>query len=358
MGPLAGAGIARATGLSAQSASVVSRALEADGLLLRRPAVRGRVGKPSVPLALNPDGLFSLGLRIGRRRVDMVAIDLVGRLRGREVLNYAYPTPSSVTGFAGEAVRRLRSALPGGTARLAGIGVATPFELWNWHDQLGAPPGEMRAWRSFDLAAEIAALSALPVIVGNDATLACAGEQAFGASAGPGDFAYFYVGAFVGGGIVLNGRIHQGPDGNAGAFGSLPLRDPDTAGHQLIDHASIYLLERRLAEEGKIRPGADLTTMEWAGFGEALDDWISVTARHLAMAIVATTAVLSLPRVVIDGSFPDAVRTRLVAVTRARLARADTRGIRRPDVVEGSLGVMAGALGSAYQPIMEGYLSP
>lgn len=47
-GPIASAEIARNTRLSAQTASVITRSLEADGLLLRGTPQRGRVGKPSV----------------------------------------------------------------------------------------------------------------------------------------------------------------------------------------------------------------------------------------------------------------------------------------------------------------------
>lgn len=62
---LAKSEIARMTGLSAQTVSVIMRLLEKDGLLLRGEPVRGKVGQPSVPMRLNPDGAFSLGSRSG-----------------------------------------------------------------------------------------------------------------------------------------------------------------------------------------------------------------------------------------------------------------------------------------------------
>ena len=43
---LAKSDIARMTGLSAQTVSVIMRALERDGLLLRGDPLRGRVGQP------------------------------------------------------------------------------------------------------------------------------------------------------------------------------------------------------------------------------------------------------------------------------------------------------------------------
>ena len=73
--------IARQTGLSAQTIAVIMRQLEADGLVTKQNPQRGRVGQPSVPFALNPDGAFSLGLKIGRRVNDLVLIDFLGSVR-------------------------------------------------------------------------------------------------------------------------------------------------------------------------------------------------------------------------------------------------------------------------------------
>ena len=61
-GSLPKAEIARLTRLSAQTVSVIVRQLEADGLLIRGPALKGKVGQPLQPFLLNPDGAFSLGL--------------------------------------------------------------------------------------------------------------------------------------------------------------------------------------------------------------------------------------------------------------------------------------------------------
>ena len=64
---LAKSDIARLTGLSAQTVSVIVRGLEADGLLMRGEPVRGKIGQPSVPMRLVPEGAFFFGLKIGRR---------------------------------------------------------------------------------------------------------------------------------------------------------------------------------------------------------------------------------------------------------------------------------------------------
>ena len=98
-GALAKSDIARITGLSAQTVSVIMRALEQDGLLLRGEPVRGRIGQPSVPMSLNPKGAFFLGLKIGRRSADLTLVDFLGRVLATERQVYRYPTPSAVVAF-------------------------------------------------------------------------------------------------------------------------------------------------------------------------------------------------------------------------------------------------------------------
>lgn len=62
-GSLPKAELARLTRLTAQTIGLITTRLEEDGLVLKHDRVRGRIGQPSVPLALNPDGAFSIASR-------------------------------------------------------------------------------------------------------------------------------------------------------------------------------------------------------------------------------------------------------------------------------------------------------
>ncbi|MER9370240.1 replication/maintenance protein RepL, partial [Mesorhizobium sp. M0518] len=53
--------IGEKTGLSAQTASVIVRSLEQEGLVSQGEAQRGRVGPPTIPLSLNPEGAYAVG---------------------------------------------------------------------------------------------------------------------------------------------------------------------------------------------------------------------------------------------------------------------------------------------------------
>lgn len=356
-GALPSAEAARRANLSAQTASIIIRGLEADGLLTRGASVKGKVGKPSVPMMLHPDGILSLGLNIGRKSVELVLIDILGTVRAQAKQAYAYPTPETVMTFlTGAQAQIIGTLTPALIQRLAGIGVAAPFELWNWLDAVNAPKEAMSEWRDFDLAVAVAGLTGLPVFQENDATAACLAEHLFGRGREFADYAYFFIGSFVGGGVVLNDAVYSGRTGNAGAFGTLPVR-PDLPGQsQLLHQASIYLLERRLEAAGKDPRAVWDPDCDWQSFGPILDEWIGVTARALALGAVAVSSVIDFERVLIEGNCPPAVRARLVEATRAALAECDLRGITPPLVQEALVGRNARAIGAASLPISARYL--
>ena len=243
--------IARITGLSAQTVSVIVRHLEEDGLLERGEPVRGKVGQPSIPISLKPNGAFFMGLKVGRRSAELVLADFLGSVRARTRRTYPYPDPEKTLRFAKKSITDLVDGMaPRDRERIAGLGIAMPFYLWNWAQTLQVPQDKMDAWRTADLGASIAGSLDIPVLVQNDATAACGAELVFGPSDGPRDFLYFYVGYFIGGGVVLNGSIYSG-HGNAGALGPLPVPDAQGQVRPLIDVASLYTLERAVVASGR-----------------------------------------------------------------------------------------------------------
>jgi predicted NBD/HSP70 family sugar kinase len=349
--------IARRSGLSAQTVSVIMRALEKDGLLVRGQPQRGKVGQPSIPMSLDPEGAFSIGMKIGRRTADLILVDFLGKELNSVHINYAYPLPKALLKFGEEGIRSLTGILSEPQlSRIAGIGIALPFYLWNWAEKLGAPVGEMDAWRNFDFREELSAIIDYPVFVQNDATSACGAELVFGRGSELTDFIYFFIGTFIGGGIVINHSVYSGRTGNAGAIGPMLVAGSDGMPSQIIDHASVYLLENEL-KKNKMDPSPLwVNSNDWSSFGSVLDVWINTTASALAIAIVNTCAVIDFEAAIIDGGFPADVRIRLVEATRREIMKLDLQGIAVPQIMEGAVGSGARALGGASLPLFARYL--
>lgn len=355
-GALAKSEIARMTGLSAQTVSVIMRHLEADRLLRRGAPQRGRVGQPLIPLSLDPDGAYFIGAKVGRRSLDFALVDFTGGIRYRSRVTYGYPSPDQTVDWLLEQVAAANAQLGAQAERIAGLGLAVPYELWNWAEEIEASEVAREAWRRTDVRAMLAERLPYPVYLQNDATAACGAELAFGSYVDLLDFVYFYVGAFIGGGLVLSGGLYAGRTGNAAALGSMPVPNAVGGSAQLIDEASLILLERRLRELGlPIEPLYD-PDGDWDGFEVHLEAWIARAARGIAHAIAASSAVIDFQAAVIDGALPRPVLDRLIRRITQEMHGLDLSGIAPPQILPGSLGPVARALGGASFPLFDRYL--
>ncbi len=360
-GDLPKADIARMTGLSPQTISIITNALEADGLLLKGNPLRGKVGQPLVPYRLNPEGALSFGLKIGRRSVDLYLINFTGRIIKLLHETYPYPTPEGIREFARNGIDKLLDGLsPALASRIAGLGIASPYEMWTWHEEIGAPVAEIDAWRTIDVRAMVAELCPWPVYYANDITAACAAELMFGTGSEHIDYLYVFIGSFIGGGLVLNGHLFPGRTQNAGALGSMPAQGPNVMGAsrtpQLMNVASIYTLERKLVAQGRNPQVLWQSPDDWGDdLGPVLDEWIEEVAQSLAYSIVAAIAVIDVETVLIDGAFPTHVRERVIARTEAAIGRINRQGLSGFKLLPGSIGNAARAMGGASLPLLANF---
>jgi len=356
-GALAKSDIARITGLSAQTVSVIMRALEHDGLLLRGEPQRGRIGQPSVPMSIAPGGAYFLGLKIGRRSADLTLVDFVGRVLATERQVYPYPTPDAVVAFVARTLPTIAAALPPKTRhRISGMGVAMPFQLWNWVRYIGAPQSEMDAWRDRDIQAELAKVTDLPVYVQNDATSACGAELVFGTGDRPKDFLYFYFGYFIGGGLVLNGQLFLGRSGNAAGVGPMPVPGADGQMRRLLTVASMSVLAETMKAAGE--PSDHLWEQHdhWQVSDQILSNWMNGAAEGLASAALSAATLIEIEAVLIDGWMPVEIRAEITRRTHLALHKLDLSGIEPPVIREGTVGAAARSLGAAAIPLSQRYL--
>ncbi len=351
-GSLPKAEIARTTGLSAQTVSVIMRALEDEGLLEKGEKVRGKVGQPSVPMCLSRDGALFFGVKVGRRSAELVLVNFVGEVLERRRLTYDYPTPEGTVSFVRNSVDDVSKTLtPVQLSRIAGLGVAMPYFLWEWGPLIGVDEKDLQEWKDFDLLAELERVFDFPVYLGNDATCACSSELVFGRDDKPKDFLYVYVGYFIGGGVVLNGSLYEGHSGNAGALGPYPIDGQGGRTRQLIDVASLMGLERRLIDaEGDTRSMWE-NPDTWKIDDAIIEDWLSDAVPAIAQTIQASNAFFDFPVVIIDGSMPTDVRERIVGGVRDCLEDLNFSGLTVPEIASGAIGTDARPLGGASLPL-------
>ena len=348
--------IARLTHLTAQTVQQIIGRLEADGLVIKRGRIRGRVGQPSVPMALNPDGAFAIGLTIGRRNLEVLLVDFCAVVRERRTLEYPFPDPDTLFGEIVRLVDELLQVLgPERVDLLCGVGVAAPLSLEGWTELLDVSPMLVRKWADIDIRARIHTLLGLPVEFVKDTAAACVAELVVGRGRAERNFLYFYVDTFIGGGIVLDSQLHAGGHSNAGAVGSLALavgqRGQRTTPRQLLSVASLHGLQLAYAGAGlEVSAWRDERALQspWRALTQA---WLEQAAASIAFAIDNVACLLDIDSVIIDGTFGRELLDALLAHVREAFALYDWQGVAQPTLMPGSVGADARALGGALLPL-------
>ena len=180
---------------------------------------------PSPPLVTVPGDAVTLGIDIGGTKVACGIVDASGTVRTRRQA----PTSgadaealfSLVVDLAADVVADAGSqGLPAPTA--CGVGCGGPMTAGG----ATVSPVNIPQWRRFPLADRLADALQLRVTVDNDAKALALAEGWRGAAVGERHYLGMVVSTGVGGGIVLDGRLLDGADGNAGHIGHV-IVEPD-----------------------------------------------------------------------------------------------------------------------------------
>lgn len=107
--------------------------------------------------------------------------------------------------------------------KIQGIGIGAPNA--NYYTGEIVNPPNLPWGPVIPLAEKVSeAFGGIPVAVTNDANAAALGEMTYGAARGMKDFIMITLGTGVGSGIVINGNMVYGYDGNAGELGHLVMK--------------------------------------------------------------------------------------------------------------------------------------
>ena len=349
--------IAKMTGLTAQTSSVIMRELETEDLILRGEPIKGKIGQPVTPMKLNPDGAFFLGLKIGRRSSQLVLIDVLGCVRKSKEITYNYPTPDVIIQFTLDSITIIKKGLKRKEEkRIAGFGIALPFELWNWADEVDGPRKEMESWKTTDIQKILEEKLPYKIYLENDATAACGAELAFGNANNIHDYIYIYIGAFIGGGIVLNGKLFTGHLGNAGALGSMPITRGQKEVKQLIDIASLRSLENKLINNQSLTEWLWESPENWESEKTEIKQWIEEAGQAIAYAIVSSCSVINFEAAIIEGWLPRNILIRLTETISAQIKTFDLQGLQLPEILKGTVGIHSRSIGAASLPLSERFL--
>ncbi|MFF9202627.1 ROK family protein [Streptomyces sp. NPDC014986] len=294
-------------------------------------------------------------LDIGGTKIAGALVDRRGRILGRA----QRPTPAQEDG---ETVMRAVETVLGDLASsplwqrvgAVGIGSAGPVDA----SAGTVSPVNVPGWRDYPLVARVrAAAGGLPVELIGDGVAITAAEHWQGAARGHDNALCLVVSTGVGGGLVLGGRLHPGPTGNAGHIGHISVDlDGDVCpcgSRGCVERiASGPNIARRALENGW-RPGPDGDTSAAAVAAAArAGDAVAVAsferaARALAAGIAATATLVEIDIAVIGGGVGKAGEVLFAPLRRALAQYATLSFVQRLAVAPAQTGTDAGLVGAA-----------
>ncbi|MFC9759795.1 ROK family protein [Streptomyces sp. NPDC056921] len=294
-------------------------------------------------------------LDIGGTKIAAALVDGGGALLARA----QRPTPAresaeSVMGAVTEVLAELSGSPLWGRATAVGIGSAGPVDA----SAGTVSPVNVPSWRDFPLVERVGkAVGGLPVELVGDGVAMTAAEHWLGAARGYDNALCMVVSTGVGGGLVLGGKLHPGPTGNAGHIGHVCVDldgDPCPCGSRgCVERIASGPNIARRAREAGWRPGPDGDASAAAVAAAArAGDPVAVAsferaAQALAAGIAATATLVEIDIAVIGGGVAGAGDILFAPLRRALRQYATLSFVRRIEVAPAVMGADAGLVGAA-----------
>jgi len=196
-----------------------------------------------------------------------------------------------------------------GTLDVCGVGCGGPMRRGG----VGVSPLNIPVWRDFPLHERLSALTGLETHIDNDAKALALGEAWKGAAVGEMNFIGMVVSTGVGGGIVLNGRMLDGADANAGHIGHVVV---EPGGTELPHHVQGTLEAEASGTAIAFRTGRPAA--------EADDDEIRRAGTMVGRGIGSVANLLDLKLAVVAGSVALGFGDPFFAAAQAEIDRVAT----------------------------------
>ncbi len=166
---------------------------------------------------------YILGIDIGGTKLAAGVVTMTGeQLSQDRVPTYASEGPERVIDRLIGLCRKVvdLAGVSWSQVLAAGVGCGGPLDP---HLGLIKEPPNLPGWVDVPLVQLLQDALGVPVYLDNDANAAALGEHRFGAGRGVANLVYLTISTGVGGGIIIDNRLYQGENGNAGEIGHMSV---------------------------------------------------------------------------------------------------------------------------------------
>jgi len=305
-----------------------------------RPVIAVDLGGTSIRTALVRDGTIH-----GRVRRETPAAEGPERV---------------IAAIAGEIERVLRAE--GVHPRMDGavLAVASPGPLNAAMGIVYRAPN-LLGWHDVPLGALLEERTGLPISLLKDANAAALAEHRMGAGRGAGTMIYVTLSTGIGGGLILNGELFEGPDGTAGEIGHVTIDEygpicncgnrgcveTKASGTAIARRAAALIASGTLRVEGTRAPSAAQVIAAAQAGNAAAAALLGDAGRSVGLALVGVIHLFNPAVIVLGGGLIHAGALLLAPIQAAIDRHAISAPRRRVRIALTALGDDAGLWGAA-----------
>ena len=338
--------ISAATSISAATVTRTVDALISEGILAEGSelVVESR-GRRAVSLDLVADRSYVLGIDLGASNTRFIVSDLLAQ----PIVASEVTTPSTLDAF--ELAHWLNDCVRNTSGvhwvKITSVSIGLPGAV-SQHDRSISSAPNLAQVEDPDFLTTFESAIAQTTQVDNDANYALLGEQRLGAARSTPNAAMLTLGAGLGAGLSVDGRILQGRHGLIGEFGQLPVGPLGTRLEHMVTGPGIL---RRADEAGlTLSSPADL-------FVDPLDKAVRALRAHFdqALLIVLTAIAVSCEPdvIVLGGGISKSLATSLDQYQDSLQQTLRSS----PQLIPAALGDFSGAVGAVVSALHSVYRS-
>ncbi|WP_283193301.1 ROK family transcriptional regulator [Rhizobium sp. AN80A] len=299
-------------------------------------------GQPSPMLTLNGTYAYACGISVNTDIIGICIVDLAGKILGEREVPLRETTMHQALQLVKQQVEELQRQNSLAQDDFFGVG----FAIAGYHvdGTRHNAPLPLHEWSMIELGPIITSLFDRPAWVINGGKSGAIAESMFGIGRFIRHFAYLSFNYGFGGGVIIDGELLQGGNGNAGEFSGLydeieTERRPalqyliDRVNRNGIEVPSIHYMRRHFDRN-------------WPGVSEWVDE---VTPAYIRL-VNAIRATLDPQAIVFGGQIPSALASMLIE--RTKIFDRPRYGVHRggPKLIVSDIASDAAAMGAAIMP--------
>lgn len=327
--------------LSQQSISRLIGGLIEKGMVVTGGKISGAKGYRTTAIRLDGRHGTAAGFSITAGTVAMAMMNFAGEIIGEDEVHLRTMTVKEVAHWMAGRLGAMRGCVGVGLSVAGSFIDARTFNT----------PSYLEDWAGIDIEAVLGETLAMPVWADNDGNAATLAEGLLGVGREAPSFAYLYLSAGVGGGVMLDGELWRGRTGNAGEFaGGLPPN--------VYPFPNLELLRQLVGRDGHLFETVNDMVAHYDPAWPAIADWIERVRDSVSIIASNATAILDLDAIVLGGLIPRDLALRLIE--RTELFDQRRRAIPRPiaRLVPSAISGNAAAIGAAMLPLRATYFMP